>query len=80
MKPEAFRQLVESIFDAKEEELLCSDFFALLPRFVDVRLGGGDADRAFPDVSHHLRQCPECDEVYRGVLDAASSGDASQPT
>jgi hypothetical protein len=78
MNPEAFRHLIESVTGAQEEELMCSRFFELLPRFVDLRLSSGAAEAALPEVAHHMRQCPECHEVYLAVL-AATAADASSP-
>lgn len=73
MKREEFKQLILSIFAAKDEEILCSEFFGLLPRFVDLQLSGQDLPTVLPEVSHHLRQCPECDEVYQALLYVARS-------
>jgi hypothetical protein len=30
-------------------------------------------DKLFPKVSHHLFQCPECNEVYQALLKAVQS-------
>ena len=68
-----FRQLVRSIFAVKDQEMLCSEFFDILPRFVDLQVAGEDVDRPFPGVSHHLQQCPECKEVYEALLKAVQS-------
>ena len=73
MKKEEFNQLILSIFAAKDEELLCSEFFDSLPRFVDLELYGQDASGLLPQVSHHLHQCPECNEVCQALLQAARS-------
>lgn len=75
MKREEFKQLILSIFAAKDEEILCSEFFGLLPRFVDLQLSGQDLPTVLPEVSHHLRQCPECDEVYQALLQAVRSAE-----
>jgi hypothetical protein len=73
MKPEKFKQLIQSVFAVKNEEILCSEFFEQLPRFVDLQISKGDAAELLPDVSHHLHQCPECDEIYQSLLQAAES-------
>lgn len=65
-----FQQLIRSIFAVKDQEMLCSEFFDNLPRFVDLRIAGEDADKLFPEVTHHLKQCPECNEVYQALLQA----------
>jgi hypothetical protein len=68
-----FRQLILSIFAVKDQEMLCSKFFDILPRFVDLQVAGEDVDKSFPGVGHHLQQCPECNEVYEALLKAVQS-------
>jgi hypothetical protein len=53
--------------------MLCSEFFDVLPRYVDLQVEGEDVEKLFPKVNHHLHQCPECDEVYRALLQAVQS-------
>jgi hypothetical protein len=48
--------------------MLCSEFFEILPRYVDVQVAGEDVDVVFADVRYHLHQCPECDEVYQALM------------
>jgi hypothetical protein len=70
---EKFKWLIRSIFAVQDKEMLCSEFFDILPRYVDLQLAGEDADKLFPELSHHLHQCPECDEVYQALLKAVES-------
>ncbi len=77
-KWEQLKQLFSSIFAAKDEEILCSEFFERLPRFVDLQLSGEDAVALLPKVNHHLGQCPECYEVYIALLEAARSEGGSR--
>jgi hypothetical protein len=37
-------------------------------------------DRSFPDVSHHLQQCPECKEVYEALFKAVQSDNDTDKT
>ncbi len=53
--------------------MLCSEFFDILPRYVDLQLERKDVDKLLPNVSHHLQQCPECNEVYQALLQAVQS-------
>ncbi len=73
MNRRKFRQLIQSIFAVKDEEMLCSEFFDILPRYVDLQVARKDASKLFPGVSHHLQQCPECKEVYEALLKAVQS-------
>ncbi len=80
MKREVFKRLILSIFAAQDEEILCSEFFACLPRFVDLQLSGQDAATLLPQVNHHLGQCPECHEVYQALLQAAQLEEGAEET
>ena len=42
MKRQQLLHLIRSIFGAQEEEMLCSEFFELLPAYVDLVLAGED--------------------------------------
>jgi hypothetical protein len=72
-----FLELLRSIFDAREEEIVCSEFFELLPRYVDLVLAAADASRpqlgqpaeVLPQVAHHIVQCSECAEAYQALLE-----------
>jgi len=70
---EKFKWLVRSIFAVKDKEMLCSEFFDILPRYVDLQVVGKDIDKLFPEVGHHLHQCPECNEVYQALLQTVQS-------
>lgn len=45
MKRQQLIHLLQSIFGAKEEEMLCSEFFGLLPSYVDLMLAGEDPSK-----------------------------------
>lgn len=70
---EKFQRLIRSIFAVQDEEMPCSKFFDTLPRFVDLQIAGEDVELLFPGVSHHLHQCPECNEVYQTLLKTVQS-------
>jgi hypothetical protein len=80
MNRRKFRQLIQSIFAVKDQEIICSEFFDILPRFVDLQVSGKDVDKSFPGVSHHLQQCPECNEVYEALFKAAQSDNDTDKT
>jgi predicted anti-sigma-YlaC factor YlaD len=70
-----FLQFIRSIFATEDSEILCTEFFDLLPRYVDLELSDQEAATLLPQVKHHLGQCPECDEVYQALLEAARPED-----
>lgn len=80
MKKETLEHLIRSIFAVKESEILCGEFFDLLPRFVDLQVSGQDAATTLPQVSHHLHQCPECNEVYLALMHATQSDEEAEST
>ena len=73
MTPEKFKRLIRSIFAVKDKEMLCSKFFDILPRYVDLQLEGKEVDKLFPEISHHLHQCPECNEIYQALIQVIQS-------
>jgi len=70
-----------AIFDTREDEIVCSEFFELLPKYVDLVLATADASplrlgqpaEALPQVAHHILQCPECAEAYEALLEIERS-------
>jgi hypothetical protein len=70
MKRAEFLQFIRSILATEDVEILCTEFFDLLPRYVDLELSGQEAAQLLPHVAHHLGQCPECYEVYQALLKA----------
>jgi hypothetical protein len=74
-------QLLRAVFDTREDEIVCSEFFEALPRYVDLVLATADASRlqlgqpaeALPQVAHHIQQCSECAEAYEALLEIERS-------
>jgi len=82
MRRKDFGRLIDTIFAAgPREEMSCSDYFEQLPRYAELEAAGEDAASSLPDVRHHMHQCPECEEVYLGLLEtvlAEKKSDASK--
>lgn len=76
-----FLELLRVIFDTREDEIACSEFFELLPGYVDLVLAAADASplqpgrpaQTLPQVAHHIRQCSECAEAYEALLEIERS-------
>ena len=76
-----FLELLRAIFDTREDEIVCSEFFELLPRYVDLVLATADASRPqpgqpaniLPQVAHHILQCSECADAYEALLEIERS-------
>jgi hypothetical protein len=74
MKRENFGRFIDAVFAAKGgEEMSCSDYFDQLPRYVELEASGEDTAALLPEVRHHMHQCPECEELYLGLLEALAS-------
>jgi hypothetical protein len=82
MKQKDFTRLIDTIFATRSgEEMLCSEYFDELPRYVDIEVAGQDAAALLPEVKHHMHQCHECEEAYlalREVVDKENSSDPSR--
>jgi hypothetical protein len=48
-------------------ELTCEQCFDQLDRYVELELGGSDADTAVPGMRAHLEGCPACAEDRDGL-------------
>ena len=76
-----FLALLRVIFDTRDDEIVCSEFFELLPQYVDLVLATADASRrqlgqpaeALPQVAHHSLQCSECAEAYEALFEIERS-------
>jgi hypothetical protein len=50
-----------------EPELGCDECFDHLDRYVELELGGADADVGVPGLRAHLAGCPACREEYESL-------------
>jgi len=48
-------------------ELTCEECFQHLDRYVELELGGVDADAAVPGMRAHLAGCPACGEDHQSL-------------
>ncbi len=58
-------------------EVTCEVCFDELDRYVDLQVGGSDAEAAVPGMAAHLQGCPACSEEYeslRALLSEEQSG------
>ena len=81
MKREDFGRFIDAVFAAKAgEEISCSDYFDQLPRYAELECSGQDAAALLPEVRHHMHQCPECEELYLGLLEVLAAEKTSSGT
>jgi hypothetical protein len=48
-------------------EIGCDECFETLDRYVELELGGADADSALPGLRAHLAGCPACREEHESL-------------
>jgi hypothetical protein len=56
------RQVLSRLVGPAGPELTCDQCFDQLDRYVELELGGSDADTAVPGMCAHLEGCPACGE------------------
>jgi len=63
------RHALGRLLGPAEPEVGCDVCFAELDRYVELELGGGDADAAIPGLRAHLDGCPACREEHDSLLE-----------
>jgi len=54
-------------------EVSCEECFDLLDEYVDLELGGADADARLPGMAAHLDGCPACRSDHESLRDYVRS-------
>jgi hypothetical protein len=62
------KDLIRALLGPAGPELTCDQCFDELDRFVELELGGGDAERIVPGMRAHLEGCPACREEHDSLL------------
>ena len=68
------QQALERLLGPAEPEIGCEECFDELDRYVELEVGGKDADAAVPGLRAHLDGCPACREEHES-LHALVSGE-----
>lgn len=63
-----------------EPELTCDECFAQLDVYVELELGGRDAELAVPGMRSHLEGCPACGEDHASLRALAAESPPLSPT
>ena len=63
------RHALGRLLGPAEPEVGCDVCFAELDRYVELELGGGDADAAIPGLRAHLDGCPACREEHDSLVE-----------
>ena len=73
MSNQGFSRFVGLLLGPAATEIGCEECFSELDRYVDLQLGGGDADFAVPGMVAHLEGCPACREDYESLRALAAN-------
>ena len=66
---DANRELVARLLGPEGPEVTCDECFDLLDEYVDLEVGGEDADAKLPGMRAHLEGCPACREDHESLRD-----------
>jgi hypothetical protein len=62
------RDLIRALLGPAGPELTCEECFEQLDGYVELELGGRDADAEVPGMAAHLEGCPACREEHESLL------------
>jgi hypothetical protein len=60
---------LERLLGPRDPEVGCEECFDRLDEFVELELGGFDADAAIPGLRAHLEGCPACWEEHDALAE-----------
>lgn len=61
------REVLGRLLGPEGPELSCEECFEQLDRYVELELGGADAEAGVPGMRAHLEGCPACGEEHRSL-------------
>ena len=67
------RDLIRALLGPAGPELTCEECFEQLDGYVELELGGRDADAEVPGMAAHLEGCPACREEQESLLALAGN-------
>ena len=59
---------MNSVKSTRDQELTCGHCYDELDLFIEIKLGGKNAEEAMPLVKEHLDSCAACREEYEFLL------------
>jgi hypothetical protein len=62
------KDVIRALLGPAGPELTCERCFEELDRFVELEIGGHNAERVMPDMHAHLEGCPACREEHDSLL------------
>jgi len=68
---------LERLLGPTGPEISCEECFRRLDEFVDLEVGGRDAEAAVPGMRAHLEGCPACREEHESLRALVGSDERS---
>jgi hypothetical protein len=69
---------LERLLGPTGHQVSCEQCFELLDQYVELELGGADADARFPGLRTHLDGCPACREDHESLRALIAEGAAGE--
>ncbi len=66
-------EIIRIILNTRDHEIGCSDCFAVLDQFLELRLQGKKTREIMPLVEEHLERCKDCHEEFDALVKALES-------
>jgi hypothetical protein len=63
-------QALQALLDQEPEDAGCAETFAVINRYAEIVVRGGDPEGELPEVALHLARCGPCAEDFQGLLAA----------
>ena len=68
MRKDDMNETLTRLLGPAAPEVGCDECFDLLDEYVELELGGADADERLPGMRAHLSGCPACHEDHESLL------------
>ena len=61
-------QALQELLGQEPEDAGCAETFAVINRYAEIVVRGGDPEGELPEVALHLARCGPCAEDFQGLL------------
>jgi hypothetical protein len=71
--------MIDELLGPEGPEVTCEECFERLDEYVELELGGEDADARVPGMRAHLEGCPACREDHDSLRELVRSDRSRDP-
>ncbi len=79
MSKPTIKLLIQSALETKEKEISCQECYDLLDEYTDLIVEGAAPCQVMAVVKQHLKNCPDCTDLFESVLTIIGSVDDPWP-